>query len=121
MEFQIYSFQKDFIGKQALLKQMDTGVNKRFVQLLIDKHDSETDPWPQGNELIFRNGKSCGWTTSAAYGFTLGCQVAIGFIENSDFGVSNEYVLNGAYEIDIANKYVYWHLFNRVRNLSVYF
>ena len=86
------------------MKQMDTGVNKRFIQLLIDKHDPSSDPWPQGNELIYRNGVACGWTTSAAYGFTLGCQVCIGFVENNDFGVSNEWVLNGEYFVDIANK-----------------
>uniref|UniRef100_A0AC34FMU9 Pyruvate dehydrogenase phosphatase regulatory subunit, mitochondrial n=1 Tax=Panagrolaimus sp. ES5 TaxID=591445 RepID=A0AC34FMU9_9BILA len=97
-------FNKDFIGKKALMKQMDSGVNKRFIQLLINKHDPNSDPWPQGNELIFRNGVPSGWTTSAAYGFTLGCQVCIGFLENNDFGVSNDWVLNGEYEVDIANK-----------------
>ena len=67
--------QKEFIGKQALLKQMKEGVRRRFVQLLVDEHDMEKDTWPQGGEAIYRNGKHVGWTTSAAYGFTLGCQV----------------------------------------------
>ena len=98
------SFQKEFIGKKALLSQMEKGVNKRFVQVLIDKHDPETDPWPQGNEIIYRNGSPAGFTTSAAYGFTLGCQVCIGYIQNEEFGVSNEYVNSGSYEVDIANK-----------------
>jgi len=97
-------FNKEFIGKKALLSQMEKGVNKRFVQILIDKHDLETDPWPQGNEIIYRNGSPAGFTTSAAYGFTLGCQVCIGYIQNEQFGVSNEYVNSGSYEVDIANK-----------------
>ena len=63
------------MGKQALEKQLETGVSKRFVQLLVDRLDLETDPWPQGSEIIYRDGKNVGWTTSAAYGFTLGCPV----------------------------------------------
>ncbi|TKR92832.1 hypothetical protein L596_007404 [Steinernema carpocapsae] len=97
-------FNKDFIGKEALIRQMEKGVNRRFIQLLIDKHDLENDPWPQGGELIYRDGKPVGWTTSAAYGFTLGCQVCIGFLENKQFGISPEFINTGIYEIDIANK-----------------
>uniref|UniRef100_A0A7E4ZTD6 DAO domain-containing protein n=1 Tax=Panagrellus redivivus TaxID=6233 RepID=A0A7E4ZTD6_PANRE len=97
-------FGKDFIGRDALFAQTETGVNKRFVQLLIDKHDRERDPWPQGREIIFRDGIPCGWTTSATYGFTLGCQVCIGYIENHEFGVSPVHINSGSYEIDIGNK-----------------
>jgi glycine cleavage system aminomethyltransferase T len=72
-----YPFQKDFIGKEALQRQMEIGVNKRFVQLLLDsdRHQLDNDPWPQGEEPIYRNGKLVGWTTTSAYGFTLGCHV----------------------------------------------
>jgi len=42
---------------------------------LLENHNLETDPWPQGEEPIYRNGKLAGWTTTAAYGFTLGCHV----------------------------------------------
>lgn len=70
-------FKKDFIGKKALEEQVERGVSKRFVQLLVDGHDKETDPWPQGGETILKDGRAVGLTTSAAYGFTLGCQVNI--------------------------------------------
>jgi glycine cleavage system aminomethyltransferase T len=66
--------QKEFIGKEALQAQLDRGISKRFVQLLVDRHQLNIDPWPQGGEPIFRDGKLTGWTTSAAYGFTLGSQ-----------------------------------------------
>ncbi|CAI4231607.1 unnamed protein product [Auanema sp. JU1783] len=97
-------FKKDFIGKKALELQLERGVSKRFVQLLVDKHDKETDPWPQGGETLFRDGKPVGVTTSAAYGFTLGCQVCIAYVENKDFGVSTEFIQRGKYELDIAGK-----------------
>uniref|UniRef100_A0A915CH97 Dimethylglycine dehydrogenase n=1 Tax=Parascaris univalens TaxID=6257 RepID=A0A915CH97_PARUN len=96
------SFEKDFLGKEALVKQNEMGISKRFVQLLVDRHDMETDPWPQGGEVIYRDGKPAGRTTSAAYGFTLGCQVCIGYIRNEQFGVTPEYINKGEYEIDIA-------------------
>lgn len=97
-------FKKDFIGKKALKEQVERGVSKRFVQLLVDGHDKETDPWPQGGETILKNGRAVGLTTSAAYGFTLGCQVCIGYVENKEFGVSPEFVSSGHFEIDIAGK-----------------
>ncbi len=57
------------------MRQLEDGVNKRFVQLLVDRHDKNNDPWPQGGEPIYNDGTLCGRTTSAAYGFTLGAQV----------------------------------------------
>jgi glycine cleavage system aminomethyltransferase T len=48
------------------------------VQLLLEWHELDHDPWPQGEEPIYRNGKLVGWTTTAAYGFTLGCHVSWG-------------------------------------------
>lgn len=69
------SFQKDFIGKAALLKQKKNGVHKKYIQLLVYNHNLAVDPWPQGGEVIYRDGEPAGRTTSAAYGFTLGCQV----------------------------------------------
>ena len=69
-------FQKEFIGKDALLAQNDKPLTKRFVQFLVDNVTLDTDPWPQGDEPIYKDGKVCGWTTSAAYGFTLGSHVS---------------------------------------------
>ena len=42
--------------------QMEQGVKKLFVMLLLDpvEHSSDLDPWPWGGESIFRNDKFCG-------------------------------------------------------------
>ncbi|VDM29660.1 unnamed protein product [Toxocara canis] len=98
------TFQKKFLGREALLRQNETGISKRFVQLLVDRHDMETDPWPQAGGVIYRDGKPIGRTASAAYGYTLGCQVCIGYIENEQFGVTPEFISKGEYEIDIAGE-----------------
>ena len=99
-------FDKEFIGKEALQRQLERGVHRRYVQLLLDNHDPEHDPWPQGEEPIYRSGKLVGWTTTAAYGFTLGCQVCLGYVENKEFGLTAEYLSQPGrhYEVELAHK-----------------
>lgn len=53
----------DFIGKEALLKQRDEGVHRLYVQLLLNDHDPDVDPWAWGGEPILRDGIYCGQTT----------------------------------------------------------
>lgn len=97
----------DFIGREALLKQRENGVKRKYVQLLLNDHDPEIDLWSWGGEPIYRNGKYCGMTTTTAYGFTFKKQVCLGFVKNYDSNgkeqeVTNEYILSGDYEVDVA-------------------
>ncbi|CAF1138930.1 unnamed protein product [Rotaria sordida] len=103
-EFHV-SFDKDFIGKEALLKQRREGVQKRFVQFLLEDHNLDSDPWPWSGEPIYRNGKFCGFVTSAAYGFTLGKQVCLGHVHApGSENITINYIRGATYEIDIATK-----------------
>ncbi|XP_028166816.1 pyruvate dehydrogenase phosphatase regulatory subunit, mitochondrial isoform X4 [Ostrinia furnacalis] len=102
-------FNKDipFIGREALLKQRSEGVRRQYVQLLLTDHDHELDLWSWGGEPIYRDGNYCGQTTTTSYGFTFKKQVCLGFVQNIDKDgvaqkVTNDYVLGGHYEIDIA-------------------
>lgn len=88
-----------FIGKAALLKQKQTGVQKRLVQFLLE----DPEPLMYHAEPIFRNGHPCGYTSSAMYGHTLGAAVALGYVHNPA-GVTPSYVRAGRYEIEIAGK-----------------
>ncbi|XP_011309065.1 pyruvate dehydrogenase phosphatase regulatory subunit, mitochondrial [Fopius arisanus] len=97
----------DFIGRDALLRQREQGVTRKYVQLLLNDHDPEFDTWCWGGEPIYRNGKYCGMTTTTGYGYTFRTQVCLGFVQNlDDIGrtqeVTNEYVLSGDYEVDVA-------------------
>ena len=97
----------DFIGREALLKQREEGVQRKYVQLLLNDHDLELDIWCWGSEPIYRNGKYCGMTTTTGYGFTFRKQVCLGFVQNFDSRgraqeVTNEYILSGDYEVDVA-------------------
>ena len=107
-------FQKEnFIGKDALIKQKQEGVSKKFCQFLLEDFDVDNDMWPQGGEPIYRDNEYVGLTTSSAYGFTLGCFVCLGFIHHRDTQGKpliskkiNDYILdrNAKYEIDVAGK-----------------
>ena len=45
-----------------MLMQVEQGVKKLFVMLLLDpvEHSSDLDPWPWGGESIYRNDEFCG-------------------------------------------------------------
>lgn len=98
----------DFIGRDALLQQKQTGVYKRLVMFILDDHDTDLDLWPWWGEPIYRNGKYAGKTTSSAYSYTLERHVCLGYVHNfsEDSGeeqvVTADFINRGEYEIDIA-------------------
>jgi 4-methylaminobutanoate oxidase (formaldehyde-forming) len=88
-----------FIGRDAVLRQRETGVSKRMVQFALE----DPEPLLYHYEPIFRDGRLVGHVTSAAYGHTLGRAVALGYVTDPD-GVTPEFVNSGKYEIEIALK-----------------
>jgi 4-methylaminobutanoate oxidase (formaldehyde-forming) len=84
-----------FIGKDALLRQEEQGLQRRLVQFLLE----DPEPLLQGGETIFRNGERVGILSVAEYGHTLGGAVGLGDVENEE-GVSAQYVTSGTYEIE---------------------
>lgn len=100
-------FDKDFLGKEALLKQKEKGVTRRYVQLLLKDHDPDYDPWPWGGEPILFEDRCIGMTSTTCYGFTLGGQVCLGFVENKDENgvpqvLTNDFILKNEFYVDIA-------------------
>jgi 4-methylaminobutanoate oxidase (formaldehyde-forming) len=55
-----------------------------------------------GGEAILRNGAPVGFVSSAAFGHTLGCPVAMGYVNNPDGIADAAYLTSGRYEIDVA-------------------
>ncbi|MFQ5971170.1 MAG: FAD-dependent oxidoreductase [Alphaproteobacteria bacterium] len=86
-----------FIGREALLRQAETGVSKRLVQFAL------ADPAPllYHDEPIYRDGRLVGRLTSGSYGHTLGRAVGLGYVHNPD-GATAAFVASGSYEIEIA-------------------
>jgi dimethylglycine dehydrogenase len=67
-----------FIGKEALEKQLTSGVPNRFVTLEVH---GVTDADPLGNEPLFdRGGRIIGRATSGYYGHCLRKSLAIGYV-----------------------------------------
>ncbi|XP_059926758.1 pyruvate dehydrogenase phosphatase regulatory subunit, mitochondrial [Gadus macrocephalus] len=93
----------DFVGREALLRQRQEGVARRFVMLVLEEHDTELDLWPWWGEPILRNKEMVGATTSSAYSYTLERHVCLGFVETPG-GLAADFVTRGDYKVDIAGQ-----------------
>ena len=68
---------KDFIGKEGILKQKEKGVPLKLVCLVVDAKDS--DPW--GYNPIFKDGERIGMTSSGGYGHRVKKSIAMGYVK----------------------------------------
>ena len=87
----------DFIGREAVLRQLDEGVTQRLAVFTLE----DPEPLLLGNEPIWRDGQLVGRTTSGTFGHTLGVSVGMGYVENPN-GVTNDWIRGGAYELEVA-------------------
>ncbi len=86
-----------FLGREALLRQKEAGITQRLVQFrLIDP-----EPLAYHYEPILRDGRLCGYVTSAMFGHTLGSTVAMGYVNADGAAVTADYVKAGAYKLRI--------------------
>ncbi len=67
---------KDFVGRDALLRRRDVGIKSRIVTLILN----DIEAVPLGNEPIYRGHEIIGKTTSAAFGYRIGKPLALGYI-----------------------------------------
>ncbi len=87
----------DFIGREAVLRQLDEGVTQRLAVFTLE----DSEPLLLGNEPIWRDGQLVGRTTSGAFGHTVGTSVGMGYVENPN-GVTNDWIRGGSYELEVA-------------------
>lgn len=101
---------KEFIGKEALMKQKHAGIKKRLVMFLLEDHNIDDNIWAWGSEPIYRNSEYVGTVTSAGFGFASNKIVCLGFIrkpENqADDTITLDYIMDDSalYHIDIAGR-----------------
>ena len=88
---------KTFIGRDVLAKQKAAGVRRRLAIFVLE--DPEPILW--GGELIHRDGKPVGYTTSGSYGHTVGGAIAMGYV-NHFSDVTPQFMHSGRYEIDVG-------------------
>ena len=87
-----------FIGRDALTRQRERGVNKRLLILTFD--DPAVFPW--GGEPILMNGRNVGEVTSAGYSRKLGRAIAMGYARG-ETALSDQALLGARYEVDVAD------------------
>jgi 4-methylaminobutanoate oxidase (formaldehyde-forming) len=86
----------DFIGREALIRQRESGLTRKLVMFALD----DPEPLIYHDEPIYRNGELVSSVTHGAYAHLLGCAMGMGYLENPD-GISDDWILSGKYEIDV--------------------
>jgi glycine cleavage system aminomethyltransferase T/glycine/D-amino acid oxidase-like deaminating enzyme len=90
---------RDFLGHAALLETQRRPLTKRLISFLAEDPDTPT-AW--GGELIRADGVAVGDVTSAAYGYTTGGVVGIGWINGGREPVDAEWIAMRRFTVDIA-------------------
>jgi 4-methylaminobutanoate oxidase (formaldehyde-forming) len=87
----------DFLGREALLEQRGRPLPRLLAGFTVEDADAVL----LGRETIYRDGRRCGWLASGGYGHTIRKAIGYGYVRNDD-GVDADYVMGGAYELDVA-------------------
>jgi len=74
--FAVKKDKPSFMGREAVLKKAEDGLNMRLVQFKL------TDPEPllYHNEPIVRDGEIVGYLSSGGYGHHVGAAVGMGYV-----------------------------------------
>ncbi len=86
----------DFIGRSAVLRKKENGLDARLLQFKL----RDAEPLLYHNEPILRDGEIVGHLSSGAYGYHLGAAIGLGYVPSR--GESAAEVLASSYEIDVA-------------------
>jgi 4-methylaminobutanoate oxidase (formaldehyde-forming) len=87
---------KEFRGRDAILRQKETGLRKLLAAFTVDPSVVLL-----GRETIFRDGARVGWLTSGGYGYTVERSIGYGYVRDRD-GVTRDWVLAGSYELEVG-------------------
>jgi glycine cleavage system T protein len=99
--FAVKTDKGDFIGRDAVLRKRETGLDRRMVQFRL------TDPEPLlfHNEPILRDGKIVGFLTSGNYGHALGGAIGLGYVP-CERGETPTEIMASNYAIDVGGRIV---------------
>ena len=96
--FAVRTGKGDFMGRDAVLRKREAGLNRRMVQFLLQ----DPEPMLFHNEALVRDGQIVSIVTSANYGHALGGAVGMAYVPCA--GQSTEEVLASTYEIEVAGR-----------------
>ena len=86
----------NFIGRDAVLRKKESGLERRLVQFILN----DPEPLLYHNEPILRDGKLIGYLSSGSYGHTLGAAIGLGYVPCKGEEITD--ILASSYEIDVA-------------------
>ena len=96
--FAVKTAKGEFIGRDAVLKKIDAGLERRMLQFRL----KDPEPLLFHNEAIVRDGNIVATITSGNYGHHLHGAIGLGYVPS--LGESEADVLNSTYEIEIAGQ-----------------
>lgn len=94
--FAVKTKKPEFIGRDAVLRKQDEGLNTQLVQFQLN----DAEPMLYHNEAIVRNGEIVGYLSSGNYGHYLGASIGLGYVPCK--GETDEQLLGSDFEIEIA-------------------
>ncbi|RME17948.1 MAG: FAD-dependent oxidoreductase, partial [Alphaproteobacteria bacterium] len=94
--FAVKTAKPDFIGREAVLRKREAGLERRLVQFRL----KDPEPLLYHAEPILRDGEVVGYLTSGNYGHALGGAVGLGYVPCK--GESAAEVLASDYAIEVA-------------------
>ncbi|MGI9349655.1 MAG: GcvT family protein [Amylibacter sp.] len=94
--FAVKTSKPDFIGRDAVLRKKENGLDRRLLQFVLN----DSEPLLYHNEPILRDGELVGHLTSGNYGHTIGAAIGLGYVPCKGETVSD--ILASNYEIDVA-------------------
>ena len=94
--FAVRSAKPGFIGREAVLRKQEAGLERRLVQFRLE----DPEPLLFHNEALVRDGKIIGPVTSGNYGHHLGAAIGMGWVPCK--GQSEAEILGSSYEIEVA-------------------
>ena len=93
------AFKKEFVGREALLRQRDKPLARRLASFTLEDRRALLF----GDEPIWRDDVLVGRITSGAYGHTLGRSVGLGYVSHPD-GVDATFLSSGRWELELATE-----------------
>ena len=100
LNFAVAWSKREFIGRDALLRQEEKGVKRRLVQFAL----KDERQLLYHNEPIWRDGVLVGRITSGMFGHTLGKPLGMGYVENAKGIADPSFIESGRYEIEVAGE-----------------
>ena len=94
--FAVKTAKPGFIGRDAVLRKRDAGLEARLLQFRL----ADPEPLLFHNEAVLRDGEFVGYISSGNYGHALGGAIGMGYVPCK--GESADALLASAYEIEVA-------------------